>query len=61
MYACSSVYVPGCYVRIVSVFKKTFTRANVQHEEEGNKSNLSLLSLCLRLSCLFDNNHFQKL
>lgn len=36
MYACASVYVFGCYVCIASVFKKTFTGANVQHEEEGN-------------------------
>lgn len=36
MYACASVYVFGCYVCIVSVFKKTFTGANVQHEEERN-------------------------
>lgn len=36
MYACASVYVSGCYVCILSVFKKTLTGADAQHEEEGN-------------------------
>lgn len=41
------VCVFGCYVCIVSVFKKTFTLAHVQREEEG-KSNLMLCLAAVR-------------
>lgn len=34
MYACASVYVFGCYISVVSVFKRTFTEATVHHNEE---------------------------
>lgn len=44
MYACASVYVFGCYVCTVSVFKKTFTGANAQHEEGNNQLDVFMCS-----------------